>query len=56
MLHQFSMQVIVYDGNVILLRTASPATALQVAVAEHPLVDELLQARSQGCSLLPVQN
>ena len=60
MLHQFSMHLIVYGGNAILLRMASPATALQVAgggdQAPYDMVDKLLQARSRGCSPLPLQN
>ena len=54
------MHLIVYGGNAILLRMASPATALQVAgggdQAPYDMVDKLLQARSRGCSPLPLQN
>lgn len=39
-----------------MLRVASRATALQVAVTERPMVDELLQARLQRCPLLHLQN
>ena len=54
------MHLIVHGGNAILLRMASPATALQVAgggdQAPYDMVDKLLQARSRGCSPLPLQN